>query len=67
MKTTRQKTQKKNEDQCDEKGCQNSIAYRLTFQSGRLGFYCQHHKELFESLGILVRIESTQKRENYYT
>lgn len=46
---------------CDEQGCDKPIVYWLKFHSGRLGFYCQHHKELFEKWGILARVERAER------
>jgi len=47
---------------CDEQGCDKPITHWLKFKSGRLGFYCQHHKELFEKWGIVARIESAERQ-----
>jgi hypothetical protein len=49
-------------DLCNEKGCQQPIVYWLKFKGGRLGFFCEEHKELFLRQGILLRIENAQKQ-----
>jgi len=54
----------KSRDLCNEEGCNNPIAYWLKFKSDRLGFYCKEHKQLFESRGILVRVERAMREGN---
>jgi hypothetical protein len=57
------KRKEKSASLCDEEGCDKPITHWLKFNSGRMGFYCNEHKELFEKWGILARIESAQREQ----
>jgi hypothetical protein len=59
---SQQQSKQRGSDLCDNGSCQNPIAFWLKFKSGKLGFYCEEHKELFLRQGILLRIENVQKQ-----
>jgi hypothetical protein len=58
-----QHVKQKSPSLCNEETCHNPITHWLKFKSGRVGFYCNEHKEQFKEWSILERTESAKAQE----
>jgi hypothetical protein len=57
-----QRPKEKSSNLCDEQGCANPNTYWVKFVSGRMGFYCEMHKDQLLRQGRVVRVEYFEKQ-----